>query len=162
MERRPLVFHFQYRSSPKYQQYQKDAGLSSTATRCAPSCRYQCRCPASLQTRRVWLPSSDDHCQTPQFLKLIHTHNCPAQFYTQSNLNSPAKKFYVYATYLNCVAFEVAVPREIFLAQENELGPVWYVLFLKCFFSFQCDEFAHGVNILDDQILLDFFRLLKC
>lgn len=93
---------------------------------------------------------------------LIHTHSYPAQFYTQSTPNSSAKKFYVYATYLNCVAFEVAVPREIFLAQENELGPVGYVLLLKSFFSFQCDEFAHGVNILYDQILLDFFRLLKC
>lgn len=63
--------------------------------------------------------------------------------------------------YLNRIAFEVTVPSEIFLAQENQLGPVRYVLLLKSFFGLKRNESAHGVNILDYEILLDFFWLFE-
>jgi hypothetical protein len=92
---------------------------------------------------------------------LIHTHMSPAQFDMQSSLDSSAKQYNACSTYLNRVAFEIAVPREILLAQENELGTVRYVLLLESFFSLQCNEFAHWIHILDYQILLNFFRLFK-
>jgi len=91
-ERQPLVFRFQYRSSPKYQQYQKDADLNSEATHCVLFCIYRCKCPISPRIRQAWFPNSDDHCQIPQFLITIHTHKCPARFYKQSTLNSLSKQ----------------------------------------------------------------------
>jgi len=155
-ERQPLVFRFQYKSTPKYQLFQKDAGLNSRASHCVPSCIYRCKCLKGLQIHQVWFPNSDAHCQNLQFLIPIRTHRCLARFYKQSSLNSLSKRLRK-STYLNCAAFMIAIPSKIFLAEKNKLGPVGYVLLLKSFFCLQRKKFAHRINVLNDEILHNFF-----